>query len=1592
MIITNFNYGHFLKACLASVAAQVRPADEVIIVDDGSTDGSTDELAGTTGVRVISQQNRGQSAAFNAGFAVSSGDILLFLDADDVLAPEALHVVERCWSDEIAGLSYDLATIDIDGHASGHYQMRGGSGSQRYRVLREIAVNFMPTSGNAFARAAVAWAFPLPEENWRISADALLVRAVLLGGTMQHLPQTLGGYRLHGHNNYFADGVTPTWQIRRGSADIARAGLDLVAMIDRAGVAAEFARMRPLLLFAALRRRMVSDCNGDDLRTMRAFLSRLFWLQARRGGIGFLTLFALARLFLPRSPQLRAWAIDRAARPLWLQTLIRVLQGRRHLRASADLLTGPTCYQVSETPWCASGSALHRLCAGPEWHWQFDLPVALCDADGAFTLRRLMSEPVYLDVDLEPPPWVAAVSVEIWRGSDLLERFLVSERQVCRVILPEAGGIAAAQEEFLIRVRRQRARLWPRLRRAGQACVRLYLHSVAVNAAPRLSTGAVLPVADTVPIGLVPVVAPVTQPGASLGDPAGAHRPGHRLLSVAPPAFQGPACLSLALAETQLHGWADVWQQDELVFSGEVGPASTCLLPLRRPAPHEVGEIILDLQFRANDPLSDGNLDVQSLGWVCGAFASEGRRILSFGSHVSAATPDGFSQALGAGWVTPDDGCPVMFGLSAGLGLALAPFASGTNPVLVLDLEPLSPTVAPFHLVVAVTINGHQATQRNLTGNDRVEIPLRDFLDRTVNALDVEIFAGARRVNAETADLESYGGLRLRGLGLQPAGPILPPVSRPSAGHGDSDVRLRHLLFHLDDTSKIWGDGDALLLARADIIGELDRLSPTALQNILSPHALLSLAKLGARLPVIGATVDWPATNASHPAAEWLRTFARQIVSGPASLNLRQLRIRDLPACSAEYARAIGACMAQDAGADLTPEQFEEHRLWLCRVLEQARSAIASCEATDHRRQIAVAFLENCRLNQLIFANDPISDFVSAFARTLETFLLCRGDMLHLSARERADGPVRVGILVRHTEDAPETRILRALLAMLPQGTFAVTVFAVEQAVPEGDFPGAPPMIGLAGLPVSMAVATIRACCPDIMLMGGFFFGFDRMTLIAAHKLAMRQVALSAISPTTTGLSSVDTFVLGDVVAPLGCEADYTETCVRAPGTAQVFQEPAAPAEPVGNRALLRLRLGIGDDAVMLTSGAMMDKIGVPLLRAWMAILARSPTAVLVLYPFAPNWNRQFDQGALIDRLDRMRAEFGLSADRVRCLAPVTRAEVRQVLQAADIYLDSFPYAGATTTVEALSEGLPVVALSGSTQRGHRAAGWLSAFDLNELTAADVPAYVDLAVAMACDPVRRGQVSDRIARNRAAAVRQQEFSDWFVNFLSPAAPAAPRYIFHHLPKSGGISVRKMFESWFTVVRDYREPWGPVDPAPLDLNTLGPDHLLTGHYATDGVPLAARYPETADPARWRRISFLRDPLELALSYYFFERVTRGQHDPTFCAKPLGQFLRDYPGLYLAHFECTRDNWQETLESYWFLGTLERLPDCMGWLAKTLGKPPPEVIRHDHATPRTEAPEPEDVAVFARNMALEFEIYRWVSHRLCLFLGEPPLDRL
>src|ERR1700730_3706812 len=94
ILINNFNYVEFLNEAIESALNQSYPAIEIIIVDDGSTDGSREVIARHADkVRAVLKENGGQGSAFNAGVAASRGEILCFLDADDFFYPNKVAAV-----------------------------------------------------------------------------------------------------------------------------------------------------------------------------------------------------------------------------------------------------------------------------------------------------------------------------------------------------------------------------------------------------------------------------------------------------------------------------------------------------------------------------------------------------------------------------------------------------------------------------------------------------------------------------------------------------------------------------------------------------------------------------------------------------------------------------------------------------------------------------------------------------------------------------------------------------------------------------------------------------------------------------------------------------------------------------------------------------------------------------------------------------------------------------------------------------------------------------------------------------------------------------------------------------------------------------------------------------------------------------------------------------------------------------------------------------------------------------------------------------------------------------------------------------------
>jgi glycosyltransferase involved in cell wall biosynthesis len=116
VIVPVFNGGEVLKTCLRTVLACSPPADEVVVVCDGSTDGSA-AAAEEVGARVVRlSENAGPARARNAGVAASSGDLLLFVDADVSVPPDAVARVRELFAspgapDAVFGC-YDDAPTD----------------------------------------------------------------------------------------------------------------------------------------------------------------------------------------------------------------------------------------------------------------------------------------------------------------------------------------------------------------------------------------------------------------------------------------------------------------------------------------------------------------------------------------------------------------------------------------------------------------------------------------------------------------------------------------------------------------------------------------------------------------------------------------------------------------------------------------------------------------------------------------------------------------------------------------------------------------------------------------------------------------------------------------------------------------------------------------------------------------------------------------------------------------------------------------------------------------------------------------------------------------------------------------------------------------------------------------------------------------------------------------------------------------------------------------------------------------------------------------------------------------------------------------
>lgn len=212
VIINNYNYGHFLAEAIDSALSQTYLKIEVIVVDDGSTDHSRATIA-SYGYRIVPvlKENGGQASAFNAGFEVSRGDIICFLDADDVFLPNKVEEIVKARQQHPNAVLYyhRMQVVDAQGaHKGRPWPLDLRSGSIKKKV--EQSGGWWPrptTSALCFSRQFLEQVLPMPEAGFELCADAYVGDLAPFFGMVTGVPKALTLYRQHGEN-YFCSLLT----------------------------------------------------------------------------------------------------------------------------------------------------------------------------------------------------------------------------------------------------------------------------------------------------------------------------------------------------------------------------------------------------------------------------------------------------------------------------------------------------------------------------------------------------------------------------------------------------------------------------------------------------------------------------------------------------------------------------------------------------------------------------------------------------------------------------------------------------------------------------------------------------------------------------------------------------------------------------------------------------------------------------------------------------------------------------------------------------------------------------------------------------------------------------------------------------------------------------------------------------------------------------------------------------------------------------------------------------------------------------------------------------------------------------------------
>ncbi len=251
VIINNYNYAGYIKTAIDSVLPQLASGDEIIVVDDGSTDNSLnilDEYKNQPNITVIAQQNTGQIGAVRTGIDAARNEVIALLDSDDYFLPGYLDRLRHIYRAN-ADVTFIFSKPEVGGDDPAQANrtrtmlermsfVSGRPGHSKCATLMFYEFVGVPTSGLSMYTSLARQIMLLPPsiskptvfnpllcrlfripariaENSTLSADGIIVRCASLLDAVKYYNDEPGFfYRIHGSNRYAAMSGPAQWYIR----------------------------------------------------------------------------------------------------------------------------------------------------------------------------------------------------------------------------------------------------------------------------------------------------------------------------------------------------------------------------------------------------------------------------------------------------------------------------------------------------------------------------------------------------------------------------------------------------------------------------------------------------------------------------------------------------------------------------------------------------------------------------------------------------------------------------------------------------------------------------------------------------------------------------------------------------------------------------------------------------------------------------------------------------------------------------------------------------------------------------------------------------------------------------------------------------------------------------------------------------------------------------------------------------------------------------------------------------------------------------------------------------------------------------------